>query len=105
MGHTVLQAPSAAEGLRILGKSRVDLLITDFAMPEMTGADLIHAVEGGWPRLPILLVSGYAEIPEGAAVGIPRLAKPFRPHQLTAAILDMMRETGSSKVLSFPNRA
>ncbi|HEY0104188.1 MAG TPA: PAS domain S-box protein [Brevundimonas sp.] len=105
MGHTVLQAPSAAEGLRILGKSRVDLLITDFAMPEMTGADLIHAVEGGWPRLPILLVSGYAEIPEGAAVGIPRLAKPFRPHQLTAAILDMMRETGSSKVLSFTGRS
>ncbi|HST92083.1 MAG TPA: PAS domain S-box protein [Brevundimonas sp.] len=105
MGHSVLQAPSGSEGLRILAKSRVDLLITDFAMPEMTGADLIHAVEGGWPRLPILLVSGYAEIPEGAAVGIPRLAKPFRPHQLTAAILDMMRDTGSSKVLRFPNRA
>lgn len=105
MGHTVLQAQSAPEGLRILGKSRVDLLITDFAMPEMTGADLIHAVEGGWPRLPILLVSGYAEIPEGAAVGVPRLAKPFRPHQLTAAILDLMRDSGPSKVVSFPGRA
>ncbi len=105
MGHTVFQAQSAADALRILGKSRVDLLVTDFAMPDMTGAELIHAVEAGWPGLPILLVSGYAEIPEGAAVGVPRLAKPFRPHQLTAAILDLMRDSGPSKVLNFPRRA
>ena len=63
------------------------------------------ATEAGWPGLPILLVSGYAEIPEGAAVGVPRLAKPFRPHQLTAAILDLMRDSGPSKVLNFPGRA
>ncbi len=102
MGHTVLQAKSGHEALRILGKTRVDLLITDYAMPGMTGAELVGAVEAGWPELPILMVSGYAEIPEGTAVGIPRLAKPFRPHQLAAAIVQTVSHAGRNKVVSFP---
>ncbi|HEX8471595.1 MAG TPA: PAS domain S-box protein, partial [Brevundimonas sp.] len=86
MGHTVLQAASGQEALRILGNHRIDLVITDYAMPGMTGGELIRAIEGGWKTLPILMVSGYAEIPEGEALGVPRLAKPFRPHQLAAAV-------------------
>ncbi len=100
MGHTVIQAQSAQEALRVLGKNRVDLLITDYAMPGMTGAELIHAVEAGWPRMPALMVSGYAEIPEGAALGIPRLAKPFRPHQLADAIAETV-QADAAKVVTF----
>jgi CheY-like chemotaxis protein len=102
VGHTVLQARSGHEALQTLGKNRVDLLITDYAMPGMTGEELIDAVQAGWPDLPVLIVSGYAEIPEGAALGIPRLAKPFRPHQLAAAVAEAAPKAGSKKVVSFP---
>jgi hypothetical protein len=67
----------------------------------MTGSELVRAVEAGWPGLPILIVSGFAEIPAGEAVGIPRLAKPFRPNQFAAAITEVVRRPGGKKVVSF----
>jgi PAS domain S-box-containing protein len=102
MGHTVLQAQSGHEALGILGKNQVDLLITDYAMPGMTGGELVEAVQAGWPELPVLVMSGYAEIPEGAALGIPRLPKPFRPHQLASAIAETASQAGLKKVVTFP---
>jgi PAS domain S-box-containing protein len=105
MGHTVLQAQSGHEAMRILGGNPVDLLITDFAMPGMTGGELVDAVRAGWPELPVLIVSGYAEIPEGVAVGIPRLPKPFRPYELASAIAATASTRGSKKVVTFPGRA
>jgi CheY-like chemotaxis protein len=102
MGHTVLQAQSGREALHILGNDRVDLLITDYAMPRMNGSELVDAVRAGWPELPVLIVSGYAEIPGGAALGIPRLPKPFRPHQLASAIAETASPLGSKKVVTFP---
>ena len=86
MGHTVLQARSGPEALQVLEKSRVDLVITDFAMPGMSGADLVDMIQRGESNLPVVMVSGYAEIPEGSATGVPRLGKPFRPHQLAQVI-------------------
>jgi PAS domain S-box-containing protein len=90
MGHIVIQTHSAREAIKILGTQRVDLVVTDYAMPGMTGADLVRAMRGGWPKLPVLMVSGYAELPEGAGKGIPRLAKPFRQTELAAAIAEVM---------------
>lgn len=102
LGHTVLQASSGREALARLGDSRVDLLITDHAMPGMTGADLIHAVAEEWPKLPVLLVSGYADIPQGLPAGISRLGKPFRPDDLSAVIADMVPETDGRTVVRLP---
>jgi len=91
LGHTVLQAGSAKAALTCLDDNRVDLMITDHAMPGMTGAELIHAVAEAWPDLPVLLVSGYADIPQGLPPGVPRLGKPFRPHELSAVIADLVQ--------------
>jgi PAS domain S-box-containing protein len=88
LGHTAIRAQSGQEALRILGEHHVDLLITDFAMPGMTGAELVVAAQARWPQMPVLMVSGYAEIPDGLALNILRLAKPFRPDQLAAAIAE-----------------
>lgn len=84
-GHRVIQAQSGKAALQLLSENRVDLLVTDFAMPEMNGAQLASAAQVGWPALPVLLVSGYAELPEGTAEDLPRLAKPFRQNQLLSA--------------------
>jgi len=89
----------------LLAAEKVDLLVTDYAMPEMTGAQLAEAARKGWPELPVLMVSGYAEVPEGAAAGIPRLAKPFREDQLNRAVAEAMGvERPSGRILAFRAR-
>lgn len=86
-GHRVTTAHSAAQALEHLRMSRFDLLITDHAMPKMTGAQLAIEAWNMKPDLPILLVSGYAEIPAGtAATKIPLLAKPFSQVDLLQAV-------------------
>jgi CheY-like chemotaxis protein len=87
LGHTVLQADSGAAALKLLrGENGVELLITDQAMPRMTGAQLAEVVQCEWPGLPIILASGYADLPPGIASDLRRLAKPFRQEDLADAI-------------------
>ncbi|MDB5708291.1 MAG: hybrid sensor histidine kinase/response regulator [Sphingomonas bacterium] len=90
LGHTVLQAISGQDALRCLRRHAVDLVVTDFAMPRMTGVQLADAIKVEWPDLPVLLVTGYAETPADTAQHLPRLAKPFREDQLVRTIDDVM---------------
>jgi CheY-like chemotaxis protein len=92
LGHTVFAASSGAEALEILDREpQVDLVVTDQAMPKMTGVQLAEAARGERPGLPVLLATGYAELPIDAAPGLPRLAKPFLQAELARAIGDVMR--------------
>jgi PAS domain S-box-containing protein len=103
-GHRVIQAVSGKQALQLLSESRVDALVTDFAMPEMNGAQLAEAAQAGWPGLPVLVVSGYAELPEGTAT-LPRLAKPFHQDQLLDALHDVVAAHRSGgEVIAFPGR-
>ncbi|WP_163874292.1 hybrid sensor histidine kinase/response regulator [Rhizobium laguerreae] len=87
LGHTVFEAMAGPEALDILRKQQVDLVICDHAMPRMTGAQLAQAIRSEWPDIPIILATGYAEIPEGTGiVDLPRLGKPFSQAQLAEAI-------------------
>ncbi|MGC2087051.1 MAG: PAS domain S-box protein [Bradyrhizobium sp.] len=87
LGHTVFSASSAAEALTLIGeKGDIDLLITDQAMPGITGSELAEVVRRDWPGIRILIATGYAELPEGPAQAIPRLAKPFFERDLADAI-------------------
>ena len=90
LGHHVVQATSGGEALRCLLEQDVDMVLTDFAMPQMTGVQLAEAVASQWPALPVLLVTGYAETPANTADHLPRLAKPFREDQLVRAIDEVM---------------
>ncbi|MFF0923096.1 PAS domain S-box protein [Rhizobium leguminosarum] len=87
LGHTVFEAMAGPEALDILREQQVDLVICDHAMPRMTGAQLAEAIRKEWPEMPIILATGYAEIPEGAGIAnLPRLGKPFSQAQLAEAI-------------------
>jgi PAS domain S-box-containing protein len=86
MGHTVVEANSASQALGILAGRRVDMVITDHAMPRMTGADLAKAVKEKWPDIPIVIATGYAELPPGYHSDLVRLSKPFGEDQLAEAI-------------------
>jgi PAS domain S-box-containing protein len=90
LGHIVLEASSGAAALEILRRQPVDLVITDQAMPKMTGMQLIEAVREAWPEIPVLLATGYAELPGGAAGNVTKLDKPFTQEQL-AEILTSIR--------------
>ncbi len=84
LGHVVVEAASGSEALSLLNGNAFDLLITDQAMPKMTGVQLAEAVRALLPDLPILVATGYAELP--ANVNLPRLSKPFDQAALARAI-------------------
>jgi PAS domain S-box-containing protein len=86
LGHTPIAAHSGAKALELLKFTAVDLVITDHAMPKMTGAELARAIASERPDLPIILATGYAELPKGEGVELPRLQKPFDMHSLAREI-------------------
>jgi PAS domain S-box-containing protein len=86
MGHTVKDANSAAEALEILRGSAAQLVVTDHAMPGMTGAQLAEVVREEWPDVPVILATGYAELPVGDNREVIRLSKPFTEEQLKEAV-------------------
>ncbi|GAA4330538.1 response regulator [Pigmentiphaga soli] len=87
MGHTSIEAESGERALGILRSGRpVDLVITDYSMPGMTGAELAKAVRAQFPSLPVLLATGYAELPPDAEPDLPKLRKPYQQNQIVAEI-------------------
>jgi PAS domain S-box-containing protein len=96
LGHQVVGAQSGAEALEYLQKDQqFDLLITDFSMPKMTGVQLAEAVRKVHPELPILLATGYAELPPGSGLDLPRIGKPYLQEHLAAEIDKMVRRQRS----------
>ncbi|MQT14218.1 hybrid sensor histidine kinase/response regulator [Segnochrobactrum spirostomi] len=89
LDHVVLPAANAEEAMRRLTAGEaVDLVISDHAMPGMTGATLALEIHKRWPHMPILIATGYAEIMDEERYDLPRLRKPFRRRDLAAAIAE-----------------
>jgi len=91
LGHRVIEADSAAQALELVHtQDDIDLIVTDQAMPDMTGVELLRAVEQVRPGMPAIIASGYGEGIEAPRADIVRLSKPFGQGQLARAIADMM---------------
>jgi signal transduction histidine kinase/CheY-like chemotaxis protein len=83
LGHRVIGVSSGLHALDIIRSAQpIDLMLTDHVMPGMTGIELAVAARQLRPSLPILLATGYAELPEGAQLDLPRLTKPYHQDQL-----------------------
>jgi PAS domain S-box-containing protein len=94
LGYRAVEANSGSRALEILRSGApVDLIVTDYAMPGMSGIELASAARVLRPDLPLLLASGYAELPSGATTDLPRLAKPFRQEQLATEIAKALRSS------------
>jgi CheY-like chemotaxis protein len=93
LGHEVLAVPSGESALAIIrdGVTSTDLVIADQAMPGMTGLQLAHEIRAVRPGLPVLLATGYGELPPGISGNLPRLNKPFTQQQLAEAALACVR--------------
>jgi PAS domain S-box-containing protein len=89
-GHKVFQAANGAEALDVLKTQdcKCDLLISDYAMPHLSGTEFLRGARELCPNVPALIITGYAESdrisdrPEGVEI----LLKPFTPNALDAAI-------------------
>jgi signal transduction histidine kinase/ActR/RegA family two-component response regulator len=88
LGHTAIEAHSGAEALSTLAAdARVDIVITDHAMPTMTGLQLAQVIQERYPGLPIILATGFAELPtDPAKFRILKLSKPCTQHDIAVAI-------------------
>jgi CheY-like chemotaxis protein/anti-sigma regulatory factor (Ser/Thr protein kinase) len=98
LGHQVLEANSGAEALALaLEHPDIDLLITDQAMPKMTGVELAERMIEARPDLPMVLATGYGEVPASAKTAMVKLGKPFSQDQLAEAVaqaLHLKRKSG-----------
>lgn len=92
LGHQVMEANSGVQALELIGKDRdIELVITDYSMPGLNGAQLFEAARGLRPDLPFLLATGYADLPPGSGLSLPRLSKPYTQDQLSREIAKILR--------------
>ena len=104
LGHTVFQAGSGADAMRMLAEGEVDLVITDHAMPHMTGAQLADALDESHPGLPVIIITGYAELPPHATKRL-RLDKPFRQAELARMLSIARQDCSAERIIPFGRSA
>ncbi|MBS0277141.1 MAG: PAS domain S-box protein [Proteobacteria bacterium] len=93
-GYAVTQAQDGPQGLALIAKQKPDILLVDYAMPGMTGAEVAARVRKMHADLPIIFASGYAETAalenvQDANTAI--LRKPFRLGELQEAVANALR--------------
>jgi PAS domain S-box-containing protein len=93
MGYEVVEADSGADALALIEVRVPDLVITDHLMPGLSGTDLALILGAERPGLPVLIVSGYAEL-DGLPADLPRLTKPFRQADLADCIAGLHLRRG-----------
>jgi CheY-like chemotaxis protein len=87
LGHKVIAVGSGTRAVEAINSTpAIDLMLTDQAMPVMTGLQLIDEIRARRPALPVILATGYAEFPQGVNASIGRLAKPFTQRALAEAL-------------------
>jgi PAS domain S-box-containing protein len=87
LGHSVTEAQSGAHALKLLkSDAPFDVVVTDYAMPGMNGFELAQRIKAGHPRLPIVLATGYAELPADRSIEFGHLSKPYTSKDLAAAL-------------------
>jgi signal transduction histidine kinase len=99
-GHAVIEASSGQRALDALhAGAKVDLVITDQAMPAMTGLELAGLIAQSWPGLPVILASGYADLPPSDNPAVLRIAKPYTQATLVESIAKVLSRPAGDNVI------
>jgi CheY-like chemotaxis protein len=88
-GYETDEADSGVQAVALLEQRAYDLVITDLQMPHLTGWDVVNAVRGRRPTMPIIMISGFAtkdDMKQARQVGVPLLQKPFSVAELRASV-------------------
>src|SRR5262249_9622633 len=104
LGYQVREATHGEAALALLGHFDPDLLIVDFAMPGMNGAEMAKTARQRKPGVEILFLSGYADSAalESAVGDAPLLRNPFRPGELAAAVRTALKAHHSADARPSP---
>ena len=113
-GHQIVAASNGSDGLKKIEAERFDLLIVDIFMPGMDGLETIQKVHQQQPKLPVVVMSGMvfrsasSPPPDFLAMAtklgaVRSLRKPFRPHELLAAVDDSLIYLQTARRLPFRN--
>lgn len=102
LGHTVAQAADGEAGLRELLRAQPDLIITDYLMPGMTGAELVRRARAALPGVPMIIATGYADMKaiEQVIGDDMLLRKPFQLAELAAAVERALHKVSVPPLLS-----
>jgi PAS domain S-box-containing protein len=95
LGYRVETLAGGEAALAALGAGPPDLILVDFAMPGMNGAELAREIRARHPALPVVFVTGFAESDqlEGALGAVPVLRKPFGIDELSAVVAGQLART------------
>ena len=89
-GHMALGARNVPEALQILARGGVDLIISDYRMPGITGLEFLAMLQGEGYEAPLIMLTGYASIEHAVAAikagAIDYITKPVQPQQLELAV-------------------
>lgn len=97
LGHEVVEATTGMRALALFVEhSNIDLVITDHAMPGMTGTQLAEQIDLVRSDVPLILATGYGDLPPGFRKTVVKLGKPFNQRQLERAVLEAMVKAGIS---------
>ena len=100
LGHEVVEAGGGVEALaKLAGGFAADVVITDYKMPRMDGAELARQLRREYPAIPILLITGYTGATEDT-LHLPRLDKPFGQADLASALAELVEP--DAKVVRMP---
>jgi signal transduction histidine kinase/ActR/RegA family two-component response regulator len=100
LGHVTTVASSGQAALELLrAAAEIDLVITDQAMPGMTGTQLAASIRRSRPDLPVVIATGYSELLGDVDAGLPRLLKPYRQQEVAALVATLV---GNKTVSSSP---
>jgi len=90
MGHRPILARSVDEAMKTLGRTPVDLIISDYRMPRATGLDLLALLGEEGYKIPVIMMTGYSSIKHAVmsikSGAIDYLTKPVRPETLEIAV-------------------
>jgi CheY-like chemotaxis protein len=94
IGYVVLQVGSGGAALDLLDQhTKIDLVLLDFAMPGMSGAEVARQIQQRFPSLPVLFVTGYADKTALGDISEERLIKkPFIDDELTTKVRSALIE-------------
>ena len=114
-GHRPISAGNVVEALQVLSREQVDLIISDYRMPGLTGLEFLSLLQREGYDVPLIMLTGYASIEHAVAAikagAIDYITKPVKPQQLELAVeqaLEFVRlrrenETLRREVMEFRN--
>ena len=89
-GHKTISVPNVPEALQVLAQGGVDLIVSDYRMPGLTGLEFLELLERDGVDVPLIMLTGYASVEHAVASikagAIDYITKPVRPQQLQLAV-------------------